>query len=167
MGTENPLNPDPDTESSRQDHPLEPGPEDLDNSCRPFSLCPSQVLSYLNQAAVRMARVQSSCLGQLLETKRVRACHSLGNGWHRALLASHCTPPCPELGWEGSHEAGLLREEARRLGPVPSVRPCWSALLLKDRREAHPTLCCIQDQSSWSWVLQITIQDLCELQPVS
>lgn len=26
--------------------------------------------------------------------------------------------------------------------------------------EAHPTLCCIQDQSSWGWVLQITIQEL-------
>lgn len=33
--------------------------------------------------------------------------------------------------------------------------------------EAHTTLCCIHDQSSWGWVLQITIQELCELQPVS
>lgn len=83
---------------------------------------------------MRLAKVQSSCLGQLLEVKRARACHSLGNGWHRELLADS-TPPHPELGQANtaSHE-GLLREEARRSGIISSQEqegPCM---------EAHPTL---------------------------
>lgn len=53
-----------------------------------------------------MARVQSSCLGQLLEMKRARACHSLGNGWHRVLLACYYTPPHPDRGWEASQGEG-------------------------------------------------------------
>lgn len=65
-----------------------------------------------------MARVQSSCLGQLLEMERARACHSLGNGWHRVLLACYCAPPRPELEWETSHEGGPPKGDSKE------VRPC-------------------------------------------
>lgn len=128
VGTETPPNPNPDTDSSQQDHPCflppgaRPGPGNLGDRCRPCSLCPSQLLSHLGQTAVRLARVQSSCLGQLLKVKRAKACHSLGNGWHRVLLACS-TLPHPELGRANtaSHE-GLPREEAggQSLCPRPT-----------------------------------------------
>lgn len=156
VGRENPPNLAPDSESSQQDCPCfllpeaRPGPRNLGNRYKPSSLYPRQGLFYLNQAAVRMARVQSSCLGQLLKVKRARASHSLGNGWHRVLLACY-TPPHPELGWANSarHEI-LLREEARRSGTPSSVSPCCSPLPLKDRRglAQRLTLCCIQDRAN-------------------
>lgn len=64
-----------------------------------------------------MAGVQSSCLGQLLEMKKARACHSLENGWHRVLLACYYTPPHPELGWEASHAAGPPKGEGKEVRP--------------------------------------------------